>query len=52
MTPTPRDRSCSHPIGATTSRDGHLEHWTCHLCGQHLTTNHATSKTTTEVTGR
>jgi len=52
--PTPRDTSCQHPVadGRPTRRDGHREHWTCGLCGAHLTTDHATGHTTQEVTGR
>lgn len=52
--PTPRDTGCPHPIGdgRPRRRDGHLERWTCGLCGAHLTTDRATGKTTVEVTGR
>lgn len=54
MTPTPRQTPCVHPIRTTirrlSTRDRIVED--CGLCGQRLSTDPRTGKSTEEITGR
>lgn len=53
-TPTPRETPCTHPIRRPVRRlsttDREVED--CGLCGQRLSTDRWTGKTTQEITGR